>query len=212
MGKEKAIRELRAFLKIARDTVNETVRCDEDIDTSDKTCVFLIVRLLFEPAKPNEKLPDIATVPFTPIPGDKDKKCWPLYPVHLQDDVPFFLVYGGAMGGLPDQPERHVDWAEKCGRIRGKLLRPIDNPMLAAVRLAALPQTKRLYKGSPKYYKDIPYRQAWTAIEDADPKLPKPRPIRPANTRDRPGWDSCAKAAAKMDIHWSEKEQRYIVK
>jgi hypothetical protein len=214
MGKEKAIPELRAFLKIARDSTNETVRCDEDIDTSDRTCVFLIVRLLFEPAEPGGELPDIATVPFVPVVDEKnkDKKLWPLYPVYLQDDVPFFLVYGGALGGMPDQPDRHVDWAEKHGKIRGTLLRPIDNPMLAAARLAALPQTQRLYKGSNEYYKQIPYRQAWEIIEDADPKLPKPRPIRPANSWEEPRWDDRAKAAAKIDIHWSKAEQRYVVK
>ena len=212
MGKEKAIRELREFLKIARDTVNETIRRDENIDTSNKTCVFLIVRLLFERAEPNGELPDIATIPFTPIPEDKDKKYWPLYPVHLEDDLPFFLVYGGGIGGAPDQPERHIDWAEKHGRIRSKLLRPIDNPMLAAARLAALPQTKRLYQEDPDCCKDIPYRQAWNIIEDADPKLLKPRPIPPANTRDEPDWDATVKAAAKLKIHWSEAEQRYIIK
>ena len=47
---------------------------------------------------------------------------------------------------MPDQPERHVDWAEKHGQIRSKPLRPLDNPMIAAGRLVALPQTKRLYK------------------------------------------------------------------
>ena len=84
--------------------------------------------------------------------------------------------------------------------------------MLAAARLTALPQTQRLYQDSPDYYKDIPYRQAWNIIEDADPKLPKPRQIPPANTWDEPDWDARIKAAAKLDSHWSETEQRYIVK
>jgi hypothetical protein len=212
MGKEKAIRELWEFLKVARDTVNETVRHDEDIDTSDRTCVFLIVRLLFECAEPKDALPAIATIPFTPTPEDKDRKLWPLYPVHLQDDVPFFMVWGGALGGCPDQPERHIDWAEKHGRIRRKPLRPIDNPMEAASRLMALPQTSRLYWDSPPYYGVIPLRQAWNIIEDADPKLPKPRPVRRANTWDEPDWDACIKGAAKLTIHWSEAEQGYIIK
>jgi hypothetical protein len=63
-----------------------------------------------------------------------------------------------------------------------------------------------------EYCKQIPYRQAWNAIEDADPKLPKPRPIRPTNTWDEPNWDDRAKAAAKIGIHWSKAEQRYVVK
>ncbi|MFC1758911.1 hypothetical protein ACFL2H_09100 [Planctomycetota bacterium] len=210
MGKKKAIHELREFLKIARDSSNETIRRDENIDTSDRTCVFLIVRLLFESADPTDKPPAILTVPFTPIPDDEDKILWPLYPVHIQDDIPFFLVYGGGLGGAPDQPERHIDWTEKQGRLRNKRLRPIDNPVLAATRLAALSQTERLYEGEPDYYKATPYRQAWNIIEDADPKLPKPIP--PANTWDEPDWDARVKAAAKRDIHWSQGEQRYIVK
>jgi hypothetical protein len=116
------------------------------------------------------------------------------------------------MGGVPDRPERHVNWAERHGRIRSKLLHPIDNPMVAAEHISALPQTKQLYKDSPKYYKVIPYRQAWNIIEDADPTLPKPKPIRPANTWDEPNWDIRAKAAAKFSIRWSEAEQQYIRK
>jgi hypothetical protein len=212
MGKKKAIQELREYLKIARDSANETMRREENIDTSDRTCVFLIVRLLFESAEPNEKPPAIMTVPFTPIPDDKDKTYWPLYPIHMQDDVPFFLVYGGGLGGVPDQPERHIDWAEKHGRLRSKPLRPIDNPMLAAARLAALPQTERLYDGESDYYKATPYRQAWNIIEDADPKLPKLRPIPPASTWDEPDWDVRVKAAGELDICWNQMEQRYIMK
>ena len=84
--------------------------------------------------------------------------------------------------------------------------------MLAAATLAALPQMKRLYKDASDYDKKTPYRQAWNIIEDADPKLPKPRPIPPANTWDEPDWDVRVKAAAKLNIHWSEAEQRYTMK
>jgi hypothetical protein len=209
MGKEKAIRQLRAFLRIARDSTNETVRYDENIDTSDRTCVFLIVRLLFECAEPTGKLPDIMTVPFVPSPADEDRKYWPLHPVFLQDDVPFFLVNGGMGGGMPDQPERHVDWAKKYGRIRSRPLRPLDNPMLAAERLVALPQTKRLYKDQD--FKDLLYRQAWNIIEDVDPKIPKPKPIPPANIFDEPDWDARMKAASRFEIHWNEAAQKYIM-
>jgi hypothetical protein len=83
--------------------------------------------------------------------------------------------------------------------------------MIAATRLVALPQTQRLDYIN-QYYRDIPYRQAWNIIEDVDPKLPKPRPIPPANTWDEPDWEARVKAAAKFNIHWSEAEQRYIMK
>ena len=214
MGKEKAIHELREFMKIARDaSLERATRVDEDIDTSNKTCVFLIVRLLFEPEDPKDKLPDILTVPFVPAPAKADKYLWPLHPVYLQDDIPFFLVYGGAMGGQPDQPERHVDWAEEHGKIRSKPLRPLDNPVIAAGRLILLPQTKRLYDGPNHYdFKSMIYKQAWNIIVDADPKIPKLLPVPPFNTRDDRDWEARVKAATDFKIHWSESEQKYIMK
>ena len=118
---------------------------------------------------------------------------------------------------MPDQPERHVDWAEKYGRIRTKLLRPIDNPMTAAERLVALPQTKRLYKGRiGETFKAILYRQAWNIIKDVDPRTLKAKPVpSPDEDENEYGdryWDTRAKAAAKFKIHWDEAAQRYIMK
>ena len=213
MGKEKAIRELRAFLKVARGWPGETLRCDENIDTSDKTCVFLIVRLLFECADPKERLPDIATVSFTPILKEEDRKYWPLYPVYLQNDVPFFMVDGGNLGGQADQPERHIDWAEKHGRIRTKPLRPIDNPMAAAERLVALPQTERLYAHRIGVtFKSLLYRQAWNVLEDVNPRISRAGTTPRENCFDDSEWDARAKAASKLNIRWDEAAQRYSVK
>jgi hypothetical protein len=209
MGKDKAIRELREFLKVAR-MWPETKRVDDNIDTSDKTSVFLIVHLLFESAEPGQPLPEIQTVPFSPQPDEKSRADWPQFPVFLQDDFPFFLPCGGSMGGLPDQPERHVDWAEKHGRLRAKPLRPLDNPIIAAARLIARPQTLRLYEHED--FKKFLCRQAWNAIEDADSKITKPKPIRPPNEFDEPDWDARLKAAPNLNIHWDQAEQKYILK
>ncbi len=209
MGKERAIGELCAFLKIARNSY-ETRRIDENIDTSDKTCLFLIVHLLFESAEPGEKLPEIGTIPFAPYPDEKDRKAWPLFPIYLQDNIPFFLPCYGDMGGLPDRPEQHVAWAAQHGRIRSKPLRPFDNPMIAAGRLIALPQTPRLYKH--ENFKQILCRQAWNIVEDADPRLPKPKPIPPANTFEEVNWDARLKASSRLNIRWNQAEQRYIMK
>lgn len=213
LGKEKAIAALRDFLKVARDDY-QSLRMDENIDTSDKTCVFLIVRLLFEPMDLAEELPAIMTVPFAPIPTDADRKFWPLHPVHLQDDVPFFLVLYGGLGGVPDQPERHVNWAEEHGKIRAKPLRPLDNPMMAASRLIALPQTKRLFDEEffNTDFAGLLYRQAWNIIEDADPESPKPKPVLPANdSEEDDDWEMRIQAASKRKIRWDEMESRYVV-
>jgi hypothetical protein len=212
MGKVKAIYELREFLKIARDShfARET-RIDEDIDTSDKTCVFLIVRLLFEPLDPARELPPILTVPFAPEPDEGDKIFWPLHPVFLQDDVPFFLVYGGGMGGQTQEPDVHLNWAEQYGKIRTKPLRPINNPMIAAERLASLEQTKRLYDDprSPDF-KAMFYEQAWNIIVDVDPELSKHLPVLRADACDDPDWNERVKAVSNLKMHWSEATQRYL--
>lgn len=54
--------------------------------------------------------------------------------------------------------------------------------------------------------------ETWNIIVDADPKIPKPLPIPPANTDDDFDWDARVKAATDFKIHWSESEQKYFMK
>ncbi len=212
MGKEQAIRKLREYLKVASNS-GTSERIEENIDASDKTCVYLIIRLLFESADPAKELPEIHTLPFLPLPHDHDKPLWPLHPIYLQDDLPFFLVYGGSMVGPTDRPENHVDWAEDHGTIRTKPLRPVDNPMLAAERLVALPQSERLYRDESEgaNFHDLLYQQAWNIIEDADPKVHQPNPIPPANSINATDWNFRLKAAARLKIHWNAARNQYEV-
>jgi hypothetical protein len=46
----------------------------------------------------------------------------------------------------------------------------------------------------------------------ARPKSPKPKPIPSRNTFDDAVWDARLKAAAKLNIHWDQAEQKYILK
>lgn len=211
LGKTDAIQELRQFLKMARDSHHDPLgRVEENIDTSDNTSVFLIVRLLFEPAKPGDELPPILTIPFAPIPPVADRALWPLHPLALQNDVPFLLVVDGAMGGQPQPPGEHVDWAEQHGRIRSTPLRPMDNPMIAAERLHALPQTTRLFSDKfHEYDKDMLYQQAWNILEDACPDLFRSPPVRDDDCTSMPDWDQRLKHARQHTLRWNEREQRY---
>lgn len=218
MGKEKVIRELRAFLKIARDSTDDAAnspcplkmdRREEDIDTSDRSSVFLIVRLLFESEDPFTPWPDILRLPSAPVPEEKENKFWPLYPLYLQNDIPFFLLCGGELVNTNlTKPEKLVNWAEKHGRIRSQLLRPIDNPMIAAEHMIALPQTRRFYKDQDYDFKDIIYQQAWNIIEDVDQILKR---IKPTTISGEPDWNARVKAASQLNIRWSEENQKYII-
>ena len=116
------------------------------------------------------------------------------------------------MGGRPTHPDQLIDWAEEHGKIRSKPLRPLDNPMIAAERLASLEQTKRLYSGVNRYpFKAMFYEQSWNAIVNADLEIPKHQVIPTANRIDAPDWDERMRSALNFKIHWSEAEQKYIM-
>ena len=90
-------------------------------------------------------------------------------------------------------------------------LRPLDNPILAAQRLIALRQTSRLYVGEAHDFADMLYQQAWNAIEEADPRVPKPKPFPVANQWEIPDWEARLQAASRLKIRWGEAANRYVI-
>ena len=205
LGKEKAIKEMREYLKIAGDWYSAE-RNPADIDTSDHQCLFLIIRLLFRPADPTEKRPHMWIGQLVPSPPIGDL-AWPLFPLEVQDDVPFLVTSGADLIGRPEHPKSHVDWAEKYGQLRTRPLHPGDNPLLSVDELLARPKAKHLL-GNWRYT-DMVRRQAWRAIAHlVDPKdLPK-QSERCATIP----WTEYKAIAAKLKISWSEQEQNYVVK
>lgn len=197
LGKTKAIAELREFMKIAGD--GWTKRDPGDIETADYQCVFPIVRLLFEPQNASESVPWMRIGAMLPMPRGEDQSLWPLFPLAIQDDLPFILINGVTLGGYPQHPYVHVDWAEKNGRLRAKPLRPADDPIASVERLARLPQTRRLFNDDWHYA--LLRRQAWEAIAHL---------VRvPVNDSDS-AWEVHKKAAAKLKIRWDVDKQNYV--
>ncbi len=134
LGKERAIAELRHFLEISsRDGFSKRVA--SDIDTSDSESVFLIVRLLFEPASSNEKLPAVGLGGPGVIDSPSPEHL-PLFPLAVCKGYPFILVDGYILGGLPEPASAHVDWAEKHGKLREGPMIPEGDPLAAADALA----------------------------------------------------------------------------
>ncbi|MFO1021073.1 MAG: hypothetical protein U0903_10300 [Planctomycetales bacterium] len=201
MGKEKALQELRAFLKIARDS-GESHRITENIDTSSRSSVLSILPILFDN-------PEWRT---TFDPPWEDSKFWPLYPYHIQNDIPFVFAGGFETGPLPDREELRVSQAETDGKFLMKPLRPLDNPLVAAERFLALPQTQRLKNFQYDYFADDIYQQAWRMIEGAEMTDSIRKKISDASSIDIPDWNARTQLLQKFKIHWSEKEQKYILK
>jgi hypothetical protein len=207
LGKSKAVSEMREFLRIARDS-NGTERDPANIDTSDYQCIFLIVRLLFEPEDASEHLPPMHIGGMSPSPAKADEPLWPLFPLAIQDDIPFVLIDGAALLGLPESPSVHVDWAEKHGRLREKLLRPADDPILAVDKLIALPQTQRLLDWhSPLVLR----RQAWRTIASLARRSP-PQDNLVSRTKEENDaeWEECKRIASKLRLRWDTKQQNYV--
>jgi hypothetical protein len=207
LGKSKAISEMREFLRIARDS-RGVDRDPANIDTSDYQCIFLIVRLLFEPENASEPLPPMRIGGMYPSPQKADESLWPLFPLALQDDVPFVLIECAVLSGLPEPPSLHVDWAEKHGRLRAKPLRPADDPILAVDKLIALRQTQRLLDWhSPLVLR----RQAWRAIASLA-RRPPPLGDLVSRTKEENDaeWEQCKRIAAQLRLRWDTKQQNYV--
>jgi hypothetical protein len=217
LGNEKAIAELREFLKIAR-AGSSVERDPTNIDTSDSENVILIVRLLFEPDNAQTPRPELANHVIE-SPNENDKPLWPYYPLAIQDDFPFLLQssrkaeFPGSfqfMEFMTDPPhvpapsKAFVDWAEKHGKLRAKPLRPIDDSVAAADRLLALPQANRL----PHFWSASPRMQCYYAISKLI--MPNGTTLDLLKLDDNTKWAEIKKIASKAKTRWSEKEQRYI--
>ncbi len=118
----------------------------------------------------------------------------------VQDDLPFILE--DPFAGAGADPVCAVDRAENYGKIRAKPLRPADDPIAAAEKLAALPRRTAL--PNPNEERATLRREAWQTIAS----LVQVR----AGDRDftGPAWEVRKKAAANLKIRWDVEKQNYV--
>jgi hypothetical protein len=135
---------------------------------------------------------------------EADKSLWPLYPLAIQDDVPFLLINGVLLAGYPQHPFSHLDWAEKHGKLRAQPLRPADDPIAAVDKLIAQPQIGRLC-GSDTLKIMLRY-EAWQAIAHLV-RVPMG-----GNDFNGAAWEERKKLAAKLKIRWDVDKQNYVAK
>lgn len=133
LGKEPAINALRDYLKLARvyGPVFEK-RIAASIDTSDQSCLKLLIPLAFERIDPTQKLPE------RDMEGDGYRlkhERWPNFDVQLEDNIPFHVVFYSGSTGSRSTTAWLVDWAEDHGRLRHEPLKPATDPLDAADRI-----------------------------------------------------------------------------
>jgi hypothetical protein len=110
LGQEKALRALREYVKLVAtmDAADPEREWRYDLD---EQRVFLIARTLFVRKDGDRQMPWMAIGATNPDvdPGDKN---WPLFPLVMQDDIPFDLSCGYGLAGTAQSPIEHLDYCE----------------------------------------------------------------------------------------------------
>lgn len=141
LGMERALAALRAYHRLTRAHPSDP--------TLDEQRVLPIARLLFVRRDGAAEMPplmvggaDIAPPPST----------FPLFPLALSHGLPFLLITGYTLDGLPQSPEDHLAYCEQRCRLRDAPLSPDASPITAVNALIADPRWQSLYplvKGEP---------------------------------------------------------------
>lgn len=109
LGKEEALEQIEQYL-----------------ETRDKSKhpygLFWVLRVLFD-VQPEQGFPPVAIgKPSLPPPAEPGKL--PRFPIAVVSDIPFLVVRGYYLGGLPEAVEVHVSYFRDYGTLRKQLLRP----------------------------------------------------------------------------------------
>jgi len=196
LGKEKALAALMEYYRV---TDNRDEAQSE----------FIILRALFD-------LPERGFMPpmfiGAPAPDEpKDPKKIPRFPLAIVDDVPFMLVDGYALAGMPQSPLEHLTYFREHGQLRAKKLFPSthlldvydkvlaianglsERPMLGEQRMLAeqlLSLIDTVYRPS-----GIVRHQQRLALEDAGFQS---------------GWSKRRNEIEHLNIRWSVDEIKYV--
>ena len=125
----------------ALDVIDEYLRVSSDLDDPGREGVFLVLRVLFDPAV---QVPMYVGGPTLAAPTDPT--LLPRFPLILVDDVPYKLVDGYQLGGSPQTPESDVATFRKTGTLRPRPLAPtakaldaleayLAGPLAAAIKV-----------------------------------------------------------------------------
>jgi hypothetical protein len=185
LGKDKAIAELREFLKVTyypEDTGYTRYRIDpKNIDTSDHSSLSSLVPLLFDGLEQNVE----------------EIKLW--------QDIPFSILQIGGGSEWEWGTEALVEDAAHHGKLRTKPLRPADNPLQAADSLfLKMVQPKDRKR---EYLSQVHLRvQAWGAVRH----LVDPGGKQSLDFSSQESWDKLKARVTQMKIRWDEKRQEYV--
>jgi hypothetical protein len=95
--------------------------------------IFWITRLLYVPKDPASSLrPPILGMPAVRVAAGSDLNA--VFPLVLQDDVPFRLNSGYTLFGVAELPLAYLEYCRSAGKFRDAPLRPSSDPIAAATK------------------------------------------------------------------------------
>jgi hypothetical protein len=194
LGKERALAVLEQYADL---TYSLAYHADQDI-------VFWIIRLLFEPIRLGERIPQPAVAVVLDERELPAAMKWPLAPLAVHADVPFMIGGPIFLDGVPEQPWSHIEWARLHGAIRDEPLAPTANPLAAAEAILRSRRFKALDKGSRDQATGQLQSQALAMVKGLVPPMDE----RKENNDEH--WRSCLKTAAARGIHWDAKRERFV--
>jgi len=203
LGKEKALKALRAYERLARELSVEQRR--KYLVEEDR--ILPIVHLLFEGK--GRRLPGflLGAGDVAPPPGG----AWPLFPIVLVQDVPFMMVSGYVLNGVPQGAADHLRL--DLGPVRADPLAPRVPALEAADELTQSDAwaSLRLGPGNEGRKRWMIRRQALDAVSSVFRLRPEESSndccVDPTETQ----WRAAVARAGSSGLIWSPELQDFIL-
>lgn len=196
LGKERALAVLEKYVELSRNAG----------DIFDQDVVFWIIRVLFEPIRLDDRIPEPGIAVFLVEGKSAEALRWSLIPMTLSADIPFMVGHQIGMAGAPERPSSHIRWARLHGVIRDDPLVPTANPLAAA---EAILDSRRF-----QALDDFARTQATMSIRSQALAMVEgllPPTGHRENVRDDQ-WRVLLKAAAERGTHWDAKREQFVTR
>jgi hypothetical protein len=203
LGHAGAVATLREY--IAAKSASMTIPGDYGL-TGER--VVLVTRLLFVPNDERYTGPPIrmGLPDFAPL----DQANWGLFPLALSQDIPFLLVGGYSLGGLPDNPTSHIDFWEQHGRLQSEPLSPQASPVEAVSDV--LSALQRANSATVESVRGRLYAQALRAVRPLydTPEAEIEALASGESHAIAPLWERHAKAIVELSPRWIGEKQEFV--
>jgi hypothetical protein len=162
--------------------------------------ILLIARVLYVPVDAEEAFPRLDLgLPDLEEPQDPD--LFPLFPLHLVNDLPLLLTGGYLVGGEGQPPSVYLDWCAGQARLRPAPLHP-DNKPLAAVE--AFLESEAWQRLSPDgFHAGMLRLQALRTLPRSLQATKDERQAMLATTEATPFWLAQLDKEERMNVAWN---------